>query len=89
MKNTIDKGRSIREQSKAIVIEFMSRCTNCKIASEGKTQTELFKECGFDWGKYDKAPSTQQQYWFIALLRELEKENKIEQTKESGPWRLK
>lgn len=38
---------------------------------------------------YPKAPSTQQQYWAVALLRELESEGMVEQVEEKGPWRLK
>lgn len=40
-------------------------------------------------GDYPKAPSTQQQYWAVALLHELESEGMVEQVEEKGPWRLK
>ncbi|MFM2716994.1 hypothetical protein AB8T41_16310 [Klebsiella pneumoniae] len=45
--------------------------------------------CGFDWGAKPKATSSNQQYWVVALLRELEEDGLVEQIKESGPWRLR
>jgi hypothetical protein len=62
---------------------------DCSRKSDGLKQSDIFKLCGFDWGDKNKARSTQQQYWVIALLRELESEGQIEQVNESGPWRLK
>ena len=48
----------------------------------------IFRACGFDWGPYQKATSTNQQYWVVALMRELEAEGKVERVFESGPWCL-
>ena len=52
------------------------------------TQASIFRECGFDWGNYPVATSSNQQYWVVAILRELEKEGKVEQVYKHGPWRL-
>ena len=49
----------------------------------------IFRACGFDWGEYEKATSSNQQYWVVALMRELEAEGKVERVSSSGPWRLK
>jgi hypothetical protein len=42
-----------------------------------------------DWGDYPNATSSNQQYWVVALVRELEAEGKVERISESGPWRLR
>ena len=49
----------------------------------------IFNACGFDWGSYPKATSSNQQYWVVALMRELEAEGCVEQVAPSGPWRLR
>ena len=67
----------------------MNSNSKCKVSGLGMKQAEIFRECGFDWGGYEKATSTHQQYWIVALLRELEAEDKVEQLKSSGHWRLK
>lgn len=51
-------------------------------------QAEIFRACGFDWGECEKATSSNQQHWVVALLRELEAEGPVEQVFQSGPWRL-
>ncbi|MBY8380047.1 hypothetical protein KXZ64_15735 [Klebsiella pneumoniae] len=56
---------------------------------KGIKQSEVFRLCGFDWGAKPKATSSNQQYWVVALLRELEEDGLVEQIKESGPWRLR
>jgi len=45
--------------------------------------------CGFDWGEYEKATSSNQQYWVVALVRELENEGEIERDPSTKHWRLK
>ena len=51
---------------------------SCSKAGKGIKQAEIFRECGLDWGSLENATSSNQQYWIVALLRELEKENMVE-----------
>ena len=50
---------------------------------------QLFRMCGFDWGEYEKATSSNQQYWIVALVRELEAEGELERDLKTKHWRLK
>ena len=83
------KGQQLRSQAKAHVLAFLSSTSRGQASGEGLKQAEIFKACGFDWGNYPKATSSNQQYWIVALLRELEAEGRVEQIVESGPWRLR
>lgn len=56
---------------------------------KGVKQAEVFRLSGLDWGEKRKATSSNQQYWVVALLRELEDEGLVEQVEEKGPWRLR
>ncbi len=60
----------------------------CQKDSNGVALAQIFRDCGFDWGEYKNATSSNQQYWCVALVRELEKEGKVERL-ESKKWRLK
>ena len=88
-KKFIYLGQALRSQAKSIVIDYMESNLSCGANGEGVSQTEIFRECGLDWGDKEKAPSTSQQFWVVALLKELSDEQVIEQVRESGPWRLK
>ena len=83
------RGKDLREQAKTIVFDFMASHPECQPSSKGLKQAEIFRLCGFDWGRKEKATSSNQQYWVVALLRELAEENRVEQVFESGPWRIK
>lgn len=61
---------------------------DCCSNSEGLKQSVIFRKCGLDWGNYDNATSSNQQYWIVALLRELEKEGKVQRDPDSKKWRL-
>ena len=87
--NHLSKGENIRNQAKQIVLDYMKNTHDCACDSIGKTQTGIFRACGFDWGDQVKAPSTNQQYWVIAILRVLEKENIILQDSDTKKWRMK
>lgn len=67
----------------------MHTTNECQPEKAGMKQAHIFKNCGFDWGKYPHATSSNQQYWIVAILSELKEEGKVEQVRESGPWRLK
>jgi len=87
MDNFKEKGKALRDTAKEIVIEYMSEDLLCQKNSEGIRLSELFRNCGFDWGEYKNATSSNQQYWVVALIRELDKEGKVERL-ESKKWRL-
>ncbi|WP_274001532.1 hypothetical protein [Vibrio parahaemolyticus] len=82
------KGEMIRNHAKGLVVEFMQNHPDCSPESEGMKQAEIFRLCGFGWGEQLKATLSNQQYWLVALLRQLEHEGVVVQLKESGPWRL-
>lgn len=81
-------GEQLRYQIKNLVYSFMKDSNSCKNTSEGMKQAEIFRECGLDWGTYDNATSSNQQYWLVALLRQLEAENKLQRDPVSKKWRL-
>lgn len=83
------RGDSLRDQAKALVLEFMAASDLCQPGREGMRLSPIFRACGFDWGDYAKATSSNQQYWVVALMRELEAEGKVERVTQSGPWRLR
>ncbi len=82
-----EKGKALRNTAKEIVIEYMNQDPLCQKNSEGLRTSELFRNCGFDWGEYENATSSNQQYWVVALMRELEKDGKVTRL-ESKKWRL-
>ena len=72
------RGNELRAEAKAIVLEFMHASDVCQPGRAGMRLASIFRACGFDWGAYEKATSTNQQYWVVALMRELESEGKVE-----------
>lgn len=85
----VERGRSLRVQAKALVHEFMRNSDLCQPGRSGMKQSEIFRACGFDWGSSPNATSSHQQYWLVALMRQLEAEGTVERLPQSGPWRLK
>lgn len=81
-------GEEIRNLAKKLVLEFMKEIPSCQEDQEGMTLAQIFRESGLDWGEYQNATSTNQQYWVVALMRELEQEKKVERILESKKWRL-
>lgn len=84
-----DNGKSLRLQIKQLVFKYMESSAECSQNSEGMKQAEIFRACGLDWGEYPNATSSNQQYWIVALLRELEKEGRIQRDNVSKRWKLK
>ena len=82
------RGNEIRGLSKTLVFQFMKATAVCQPGKEGMKLAQIFRECGFDWGEYKNSTSSNQQYWVVAIVRELEAEGKVERVSESGPWRL-
>lgn len=89
MKDFQAAGMKLRDAAKILVLDYMGATRQCRPGGEGIRQSEIFRSCGLDWGNYEKATSSNQQYWVVALLRELETEGKIERVSPSGPWRLR
>lgn len=82
-----EHGAAIRKNAKALVIKFLDHHPDAGQGGSGIRQAEIFRACGFDWGEHPKATSSNQQYWLVALLKELEAEGEVVQVSESGPWR--
>ena len=83
------KGEELREQAKKVVYAYMKSQPECRPNGQGLKQAVIFREVGFDWGPYDRATSSNQQYWIVALLNNMAEEGLVEQVGERGPWRLK
>jgi hypothetical protein len=83
------QGLELRNAAKSIVMKYMKATPCCAKGHEGMRLSEIFRNCGFDWGYYENATSSNQQYWIVALMRELQAEEKVERIENSGPWRLK
>jgi len=89
MRNFLSDGTKLRLQIKALILEFIQTYPECSAHAGGIRQAEIFKKCGLDWGDYPNATSSQQQYWIVGLLRELEKDEKIQRDTSTKFWRLK
>jgi len=89
MNEYIESGKEIRNFAKAMVLQFMQSHPDCRPNQNGIKLAEIFRSCGFNWGEYENATSSNQQYWVVALMRELEKEGKIERILDTKHWRLK
>jgi hypothetical protein len=83
------RGQAIRNSAKSLVLDYMRNTSDCQPGEIGVRLSPIFRACGFDWGDYPKATSSNQQYWVVALVWELEREGKVERISPSGPWRLK
>ncbi len=83
------RGQKIRNDCKSLVLEFMQTIPECQPGNSGLKQSQIFKNCGFDWGAYPSVTSSNQQYWIVAILSELNKDRKVERVSKSGPWRLR
>ncbi len=56
------RGQDIRGLAKSLVLDFMKANGECQPEMEGMKLAQIFKRCGFDWGDYPKATSSNQQY---------------------------
>ncbi len=79
-------GVHLRNQLKELVFDYMRNTSECNSSNIGMCQADIFRNCGLDWGNYKNARSSQQQFWLVALLRELEQENKIQRNKYTKRW---
>ena len=69
--NYVSKGTELRLAIKELVFDYMKNSPDCAVHADGLKQAEIFRQCGLDWGEYPNATSSNQQYWIVALLREL------------------
>lgn len=86
MLNHFSEGKNLRLQIKNIVYDYMCNSAECSCFSNGMKQAEIFRACGLDWGEYPNATSSNQQYWIVALLRELETEGKVKRDPTTKKW---
>lgn len=82
------RGRDIRSEAKRLVLDFLGSHPDGRPGGKGIRQAQIFRLCGLDWGDRPNATSGQQQFWVVALLRELEKDGLVERVARGGPWRL-
>jgi hypothetical protein len=80
-------GQAVRELSILLIIDFMRANPSCQPNGGGMTQTDLFSQCGFDWGDQPSYPSTSQQMWFCALLRVMQQNGLIQQLPDKK-WKM-
>lgn len=67
----------------------MKNAAECLPNCGGLKQAEIFHECGLDWGTYENTTSSNQQYWVVGLLRDLEKDGLVQRDIITKKWRLK
>lgn len=84
-----NRGENLRKEFKNLVLEYMSNKEDCSRYGLGMKQADIFRDCGMDWGEKINCTSSNQQYWVVAILRELEEENKIQRDNETKRWRIK
>lgn len=86
MNNHLSIGKNLRNEIKVLVYDYMKSTAECDPYAEGLKQAEIFRACGLDWGEYPNATSSNQQYWLVALLRELESEEKVKRDPVTKKW---
>lgn len=88
MINHFSDGTNLRNKIKELVYDYMKNSSECAPYALGMKQAEIFRACGLDWGEYPNATSSNQQYWIVALLRELESEGKVKRDSISKRWTI-
>lgn len=84
----VHKEIDVLRKTKNIVLRFMQKQPNCAIMARGLTQADIFRYCGFSWGHQENATESNQQYWIVACLKELESEKLVQQDVGTKHWRL-
>ena len=80
-------GTALRNNIKEVVCDYIRTTPECSEYAGGLRTSEIFRECGLDLGDYKNATSSNQQYWAVALLRELESEGKITRDAVTKRWK--
>jgi hypothetical protein len=83
-----NRGMAVRQSTRQLVLDYMNTQIECKPGRNGISASAIFRACGFDWGDYEKAGSTRQQYWIHAALHDLQAGGLVERVSPSGPWRI-
>lgn len=78
----------ILQKTKNVILRFMQKQPHCAITARGLTQADIFRCCGFSWGQQENATVSNQQYWIVACLKELESEQLVQQDVGTKFWRL-
>ncbi len=79
------QGAELRNRAKELALSVLKTHPDAQKNGNGVKQAEVFRLSGLDWGEKRKATSSNQQYWVVALLRELEEEGLVEQIEDRGP----
>lgn len=87
-KNNHSSNGMILQKTKNVVLRFMQKQPYCEIMARGLTQADIFRCCGFSWGQQENATVSNQQYWIVACLKELESEQLVQQDVGTKFWRL-
>lgn len=82
-------GENIRMQATELVLSYMRSNSDSGEDSAGITQAEIFRVCGFDWGEQPNATSSYQQFWVVALLRDLELKGVVVRDEMTKRWHLR
>ena len=80
------RGADLREQAKSLVLDFMGSLQASQPGESGISQTDIFRNCGLDWGDFPLAKSNNQVSWLNALMWRLKEEGKVE--RKDTNWRL-
>ncbi|WP_053076772.1 hypothetical protein [Caenimonas sp. SL110] len=70
MRKFEERGNCIRAEAKALVYQYEQASDLCQPGRESLRLSPIFRACGFDWGEHEKATSSSQQYWVVAIMRE-------------------
>lgn len=83
------RGSELRKEAKQIVLDFMKVSSDCNVDGDGITQAAISRSCNFEWGDYENTKSSQQQYWTVVLMRDLERDKLVVRDSFTKRWRLK
>lgn len=82
------EGEKIRNMLKDLVYGYMCAKEIRFKHGDGMRQAEIFRECGMDFGEKPNCTSSNQQYYIVAILRELEEEGKVKRDESTKKWML-
>ena len=82
------KGEELRNEFKNLIYEYMCSKEIMFKYGEGMRQADIFRNCGMDFGEKPNCTSSNQQYYIVAILRELEEEGKVKRDETTKKWLL-
>ena len=82
------KGEELRNEFKNLIYEYMCSKEIMFKYGEGMRQADIFRNCGMDFGEKPNCTSSNQQYYIVAILRELEEERKVKRDEITKKWML-